>query len=289
MKTQPFKNRKSYGVLKAAFAAVFWIGLWQLAAVIVNKELLIPGPIVVVKRIGLLVTGGPFWIKTGATLLRVVGGFAAGVVVGTVLAVLASFLEPADAVITPFIRIIRSMPVASFVILVMLWISYTYVPVLIAALLVSPIVYLNLREGILNTDRELLEVARIFKFGKLKTAKIVYIPSVKPYFVSAAVTSLGLAWKAGIAAEVLCLPSRSIGREIYYSKLYLETPDLFAWTVVVVIFSFLLEKLLQKLVKNRKKEASERPQSGFEACIFRMFPLSRKRVFYSLMFVKALS
>ncbi len=255
-------NQKLQKTVRTIIAAVFWIGVWALAARAVNKELLIPSPLVVLSRVGGLVTGKTFWIKTGVSLLRVFGGFFVGCFSGALLAVLSSVSKMADAIITPFIRIIRSTPVTSFIILVMLWLSYTYVPVFISGLLVTPIMYMNLREGINETDTQLLEVAKIFRFGRLKTVRIVYIPSVKPYFVSAAVTSLGLAWKAGIASEVLCLPTNSVGREIYYSKLYLETPDLFAWTVVVVVFSFFFEKLFEKVVKKRKKEAVKKDEDN---------------------------
>ncbi len=248
-----FKQSLIYRVLRVVVALAFWTGIWFVAAAHINKELLIPGPLVVVKRIGNLVTERAFWLKTGVSFLRVLSGFAIGCIMGVILAVLATVLDLADAIITPFIRILRSTPVTSFIILIMLWLSYTYVPVMIASLLVAPVIFMNLREGLRETDRKLLEVAKVFRFGKLKTVKTVYIPSVMPYFVSAAVTSVGLAWKVGIAAEVLCLPSNSIGREIYYSKLYLETPDLFAWTLVVIIFSFCLEKLLGFLVKRNSK------------------------------------
>ena len=69
-----------------------------------------------------------------------------------------------------------------------------------------------------------------------------------PHFLSACRTSLGLAWKAGVAAEVLTVPVRSIGRMLYESKLYLETVDLFAWTVVVVACSLIIEKLLMAAI-----------------------------------------
>ena len=248
---ESFKKSKIYRAMRTVVALAFWLGIWWIAAARMNKELLIPGPLVVLKRIGVLVTGSAFWVKTGVSFLRVLGGFALGCVTGTILAVVAAVWDMADAVISPFIRVLRSTPVTSFIILVMLWLSYTYVPVFIASLLVAPVVYMNLREGIGATDRKLLEVARIFRFGRVKTIKTVYIPSVKPYFISAAVTSVGLAWKVGIAAEVLCLPSNSIGREIYYSKMYLETPDLFAWTLVVIFFSFCLEKIFGLVVKRR--------------------------------------
>lgn len=244
--------------VSAAVSLVFWISVWFAASFIVNKELLIPSPITVVKRLGILMTEGAFWLKTGVSLLRVLGGFFAGCIGGVLLAALASASGIAEAIITPFIRIIRATPVTSFIILVMLWIGYTFVPVFIAGLLVTPIFYMNITEGIRETDVKLLEIAYIYKFGRIKTLKKIYIPSIKPYFVSAAVTSLGLAWKAGIAAEVICQPSASIGREMYYSKLYLETPDLFAWTVIVVVFSIVIEKIFEAILeKNKKKEVRD--------------------------------
>lgn len=239
--------------MKTGIALVFWFGVWFVAALIIDKELLVPSPVLVLSRIGALIVTKAFWLKTGATLLRVLGGFVLGTVAGSVFSVLTSVSDIADAIITPFIRMIRSTPVTSFIILVMLFISYTLVPVFIAALLVAPILYLNLREGIKETDKGLLEVARMYRFGKKKTIKVVYLPSLRPYFISGAVTALGLAWKAGITAEVLALPSKAIGREIYYSKLYLETPDLFAWTVVVIVFSLIFEKLFEVIVKRTKK------------------------------------
>lgn len=241
-------------IIKVVVATIFWIGIWFLAASLISKELIFPSPVTVIQRLGNLVGEGVFWRKTFLSLLRVLGGFVTGCIFGTLLAVLSAVSEWADAIITPFVRMIRSTPVTSFIILVMLWISYDFVPVFIAGLMVAPVMFMNLKEGISETDKGLLEVARVFRFDRKKTVKTVYFPSVKPYFVSGAVTSLGLAWKAGIAAEVICLPSSAIGREMYYSKLYLETPDLFAWTVVVVIFSYIFEKLLAKLMKEAKLE-----------------------------------
>lgn len=254
------KSKKMNKWLRTAIALVFWFGVWFAVAAIINKELLVPSPVVVFGRILKLFVKKEFYLKTGVSLLRVLGGFLGGTLAGTLLAVLASISEIADAIITPFVRIIRSTPVTSFIILVMLFISYTLVPVFIAALLVTPILYMNLREGINETDKALLEVAEVYRFGTKKTVRFVYLPSVKPYFVSGAVTSLGLAWKAGIAAETLSLPKNAIGAEIYYSKLYLETPDLFAWTVVVVVFSLIFEKLFEILVKNKKKKEAAKDE-----------------------------
>ena len=111
--------------------------------------------------------------------------------------------------------------------------------------MVVPVVWENLFRGIRAADPQLLEMAKAYRFSAVKTAVLIYLPSLRPYFSAALTTAMGLAWKSGAAAEVLCLPKRAIGTQIYNSKLYLEIPDLFAWTVVVVTLSLILEKLLR--------------------------------------------
>lgn len=238
-------------------AIVFWLGIWFLAAAAVDKELLLPSPVTVFLRLCKLVKTPVFWEKTFASLLRITGGFLLGCLFGVLFAGLAYTSVAAEALITPLVRTVRSMPVASFVILVMLFLSYSLVPVFIASLMVMPVVYLNLRKGMEERSSELLEVTKVFGFRRFQTFRYLTVPTVKPYFVSGAVTALGLAWKSGIAAEVLCQPKKAIGGEIYYSKIYLETPDLFAWTVVVVMFSLLLEKILETATKSKRKDSGK--------------------------------
>ncbi len=115
--------------------------------------------------------------------------------------------------------------------------------------MVMPVVWANVRQGIDSASGQLLEMARVYRFGRAKTLKLIYAPAGYPYFRAACVTSLGLAWKSGIAAEVLCQPRFALGSGLYFSKLHLETAQLFAWTAVIIILSMLLERLLTRLVK----------------------------------------
>lgn len=140
-------------------------------------------------------------------------------------------------------------------ILVLRWLRRDYVPVLISALMVFPVVWSNVSAGIKSTDRSFLELARVYDFSFIKTVRSIYFPSVLPYFRSACSSALGFGWKAGIAAEVLTVPGVSIGRMIYESKLYLQTTDLFAWTLCVILLSFLLEKLVLRLISGGGKNA----------------------------------
>ena len=148
----------------------------------------------------------------------------------------------------PVISLVKAAPVVSFIILTLVWLKSGTVPAFISFLMVFPVVWTNVSEGIRRTDKKLLEMAKIFDFGRIKTVKNIYIPSVLPFFKTACVTGLSLAWKSGIAAEVICTPQLSIGKQLYNSKIYLETPELFAWTAVVVILSGIVEKLFVAVI-----------------------------------------
>lgn len=238
----------------------FWLAVWHLAAWAVEchvegrgNELLLPYPVSVARSLGRLCKEGAFWKSIGSSLGRILAGMAAGTVLGVILGVLTSSICWCDRLLSPAIRVVRATPVASFILLVLLWTGRDRVPSVISALMVLPVIWENLSRSIQTVDRQLLELAKAYRFSPFKTLRLVYYPSLRPHFAGALTTAMGLAWKSGVAAEVLCLPKRAIGTQIYYSKLYLEIPDLFAWTVVVVVLSLALEKLLRRLLTGRKE------------------------------------
>ncbi|SBW10201.1 conserved membrane hypothetical protein [uncultured Eubacteriales bacterium] len=237
-------NSNRNKILKVVAPLAFWLGVWQLAALFVGKELLLPGPVAVGEQLLHMAGTSAFWQSAALSLGRVLAGFLAGAGTGAVLAVLTAAFSWADLLFSPAVRVVRAIPVVSFILLIMLWLSTGMVPGVCAGLMVMPVVWGNVRKGIGETDPLLLESAKAYRFTPLKTARLVYLPSVLPYFASSCVTGLGLAWKAGVAAEVISQPKRAIGLEMHNSKLYLETPSLFAWTVVVIALSFVLENLL---------------------------------------------
>ena len=236
---------------------LFWLGVWQLTAAAVGQELLLPGPAAVGRRLRELAAGAVFWQTALASLLRIFGGLLLGVALGALLAGLTAWVPLLDWVLTPAVKVVRATPVASFILLVYLWVERGRVPGLISALMVLPVVWGNVTRGIAETDPQLLELARAYGFGRGRTLRRIYIPSVLPYFASGCRTALGLAWKAGVAAEVLCQPQNAIGTQIYNTKYYLETPSLFAWTLVVIALSFLLEWAVGGLLRR-----AEGPEGG---------------------------
>ena len=242
--------------LRTAASAAFWLIVWQIAAWQVDSPLFLPTPLAVAVRLGALVQTVPFWQTAALTLYRVVAGMLWGTVLGVLLACLACLSRWLDAILSPAVRVIRATPVASFILLVFLWTNRDQVPVIIAALMVLPVVWGNVVRGIRECDPKLLEFARAYRFSRLKTARLVLLPAVKPYFLSALTTSMGLAWKSGVAAEALVWPKLAIGTQIYNTKLYLETADLFAWTVVVILLSLTLEKLISVLIRQQEGRAA---------------------------------
>lgn len=237
----------------------FWLGAWHIAAWVVEcsvegrgNELLLPYPATVLRTLATMVVTMDFWKTVVASLTRIFFGLVAGVAAGSVLAMVTARWDWMDRLLSPAIRVIRATPVTSFILLVLLWTGRNVVPVIVSALMVLPVVWENLSRGIAAMDKNLLELARAYRFSWWKRVKLVYIPSLKPCFTAALTNAVGLAWKSGVAAEVLCQPKRALGAGIYRAKLYLEIPELFAWTVTVVCLSLMLEALLGRLLSRKK-------------------------------------
>lgn len=242
------KNTRLSPALRLGAVAV-WLLLWQLASMAVGLPLLLPSPLAVLLRLGQLYTGADFWLTVASSLLRILLGFLLGVLFGTALAGLCWRFRLIDALARPLLGVLKSTPVASFIILALVWVKTTWLATVISFIMVLPLVYANVREGIDSADRQLLEMAQVFRLSRRKTFRYCYLPAILPFFLSAISSALGFAWKSGIAAEVLGRPARAIGSQIYDSKIYLETPDLFAWTLVVILLSVLLERLAVRFVR----------------------------------------
>lgn len=215
----------------------------------VGLELLLPKPLTVGKTLLRLLPDAAFWKSILLSLVRVFGGFLAGTLLGVLLGALTAYSPFCDTLLSPAVRLMRTVPVASFIVLALLWLESTLLPAVITAIVVLPVVTGNVRAGIAATEPQYLEMAWCYRFGWWKTARLVYMPSVLPYFRAAVLSAIGMGWKAGVAAEVLCQPKFSIGAHLYNAKIYLETEQLFAWTLVVILLSLAFEKLLQSAVK----------------------------------------
>ncbi len=234
------------------FPLLFWLGVWVIAYLATGQELLIASPVSVMKRFA-FVTEATFWRCVGMSLYRAAMAYGLGVVCACILAVLCHLWQWADDLVRPALAVVRATPVASFIILALVWLSSSNVPILTGMLMVVPVVFSNVKEGMDSADPQLLEMAKLFQWSRWKTFRRVIIPSVRSTFLAACEACVGLCFKASIAAEVIGTPKNAIGTQLYSAKIYLETDTLMAWTLVVILLSMGIEKLLRHVIRGGEK------------------------------------
>ncbi len=232
-----------------AFGILFWLILWQLAAMLLDKSIILVTPAAAVKRLFELCLEAAFPKTVLNSFLRIGCGFLAGAAVGAVSGILTAFLPWARAVISPAMAAIKAVPAASFIIFALFFMKSSALPFLISSLMVMPIICEAVSKGIENADNNLIEAAGIFRLGAGKKARYIYFPSVYPFLTAAFRTGAGLAFKSGAAAEVIGQPDFTVGDMLYRAKIYLETADLFAWTMVIIILGKLFELLVCKALE----------------------------------------
>ena len=237
------------------WAAAFWLLVWEgaslaLAATTGGRMLLLASPVQALGRLLALAGTAAFWQAVAFSSLRILGGFLLACALAAVLAPLAARFQWIRDLLSPLVAVVKAVPVVSFIILALIFFSSENLSLLISALMVFPPVYLNVLEGIGHTDRQLLEMARVFRVPVSRQLRGIYLPAVLPYFRSAVSLGLGLCWKSGAAAEVIGLPAGSIGEALYTAKVYFQTGDLFAWTAVIVTVSVIFERLFLRLCKS---------------------------------------
>ncbi len=220
---------------------LFWVGLWALGACLVGRELVLPSPLAVVRTLaGLMATAG-FWRSALYSLGRVLWGFLLGSALGMALGGLTAAFGWCDRLLSPALRAVRTVPVVSFILLLFFWLPKNQIPATVAALMALPVVWRSTRQGLADADPQLLELSGHYGLGRWQTFRLVRLPAALPALCAGWETALGLCWKSGIAAEVICQPKWAAGTALQTAKAYLEAPTLFAWTMVVVALSLALE------------------------------------------------
>ena len=245
---------KKYRIFYKIVAAAVWIMVWQLTSMWLKQEILLASPVSVVRKLFELSFTGNFWQSVGFSFVRIVTGFLLAMFLGIFLAVLAYWSKTVEILTAPVIAVVKSTPVASFIILCLIWIPSRNLSVFISFLMVLPVIYTNILEGIRQTDSKILEMAKVFQVNPGRKIRYIYVSQVLPYFLSACRLSLGMCWKAGVAAEIIGMPKGSVGQMLYMSKIYLDTDDLLAWTVIIVVLSVIFEKLVVLTLKAALKK-----------------------------------
>ena len=237
---------------KAAIIA-FWLVVWEVLDRVVDNRLVLAGPIRTLQALADQVVMPNFWMIVGASFGRIALGFLLSFVVGFLLALMACRVRLFRDFIDPIISLLRTIPVASFIILLLIWVGNQALTVFLAFFIVLPLIYTNMVTGFESVDKQMLEMARVYGLSRWRTFLYVYRPAFMPFLLSSTKISLGMTWKSGIMAEVLATPKPSIGKEMAAARTFLDTPDLLAWTVVVMVASVLFEKAFMALLKRANR------------------------------------
>ncbi|MCX5780155.1 MAG: ABC transporter permease subunit [Firmicutes bacterium] len=226
--------------------------VWKLLAVFWHQEIIMPSPELTLIKLWMVINSVNFWPAVGATLARGLIGFAISCVLGVILGFAAGFSAPVFWLFQPWVTVIRTTPVMSVVILAIIWFRSDIVPIFVTFLMIFPIIYGNVVAGIKNVDRQLLEMAYMYRVKSRRIIFELYFPSILPYLLAGASNAMGITWKVIIAAEILSQPVYAIGTNLMIAKIYLETGQVLAWTVVAILISFVFEYLINAL-ENRLK------------------------------------
>lgn len=229
--------------LTGLLVAAFWLAAWQLLSMAVGQEILMVSPVSTLLTLLRLMRTPGFYLSVGNTFGRILLGFLLALILGAAFGALSNFSKGVRALLTPPMTAVKSTPIASFVILALVWIRSANLSVFISFLMALPLVYESVLAGLQSTDAKLLEMASVFGVSGGRRARAIYAPAAAPYLLSASRSAMGICWKAGVAAEVIAQPAFSIGDALYRAKLFLATDELFAWTAAVILLSLALEKL----------------------------------------------
>lgn len=231
---------KRFGVI------VFWIVVWHVLDMVIHNRLVIAGPISVVASLCTEAAKPGFWVIALASFGRIALGFLLSCCAGILLSAAAYKVALVRAFLDPLVSLLRTIPVVAIIIMLLIWVGNQLLTIYLSFLIVFPLIYINMLAGFESVDYKMLEFARVYRLSPWRTFVYIYRPAFMPFLSSACKMALGMSWKSGIMAEVLANPIPSIGREMAISRTFLNTPKLFAWTVVVMILSWLFEKLVMK-------------------------------------------
>ncbi len=233
---------------RIGLVALFWIAVWWGIALWLRSTTALPhnllaSPWETLQSLFDLLIHADFWSIITHSVGKIMCGFLLAFVSGNLLAVVCNRVRWMQTLLTPLVQLMKTAPVASVIAVVLIWISSSQLSTLIAFFVAFPITYLHMLQALSACDKQLTEMATVMRVSFWKQVRMLWLPQVLPFVVAGCRLSMGTAWKAGVAGEIIGVPDLSIGEQLYLSKLYLNTADLFAWTAVIILISILFEKI----------------------------------------------
>ena len=248
MLTSIYKNN-----LYLVFSLVFLLALWKVLSLWVNAAIIIPSPEETLKACFTLLIQPDFLTRVWHTVARSLAGFFIALFSALFLGIMGGAYKPAFILFKPLVSITKATPTMSIILLALIWLHTEIAPILVGFLVIFPLLYTNIVEGIRNVDVKLLEMAKMYQVKKKRIITELYLPSLSSYLTAGAATALGLNLKVIIAAEVLSQPRNCIGTSLHLEQINLNTAGVFAWTIIAILISSFFDYFLNLLRKRIEK------------------------------------
>lgn len=223
--------------------------IWKVSAIMINSSLLLPTPEQVIRETLSVITSNHFLHHIGITTFKGIIGLIISLFLALIIAIPAGINTTVYQFFKPYLVIIRSIPVISFILLALIWLNPPNVPVFIAILTMFPILAFSIIDGIRETQHEYLEMAIIYNLSFRTRVRQIYLPSVSGMLFSGISNAAGFGWRAIIIGEVLSQPPFGIGSEMHQAQIYLMVPTLIAWTLIAIVISYIFENLIRFIQK----------------------------------------
>ena len=228
-------------LIKKISVAVIYILIWQLVSATVGNKILMAGPTETLKAIIRIVQAEDFLLIITNSLFNILTGFIPALLISVIIAFMAFKTEYVKMLLGPVIHIFKSVPVASFIILILIWMGSDGIARVVAFIISVPVIYSGTLHSLISTDKKLLEMTYVFRMNTINKYRYIYMPQIKQRLKSDAALGLGMCFKAGVAAEVIGVAKNTLGEQIYLSKIYLSTDELFGWTIIIMILAYVME------------------------------------------------
>lgn len=228
-----------YTILSAFIIFIFWYFFSKF----INSSFVVPKPVEVFYSIKKIIFDKLFLQQVFFTVFRSIVAFFISLILSIIFGVLCGVYDIFYKLFDLPLAIIKAAPVVSFILCALFLFTTSVVPIFVSVLMTMPVLINCVANGIKNTNKSYLQMATIFSLSKKQKIKYIYIPSVNEFLFTGFTSSFTLSWKVVVASEVLCLPKYSVGTAMYSAKVHLETADVYAISLVIIILSFVCEKI----------------------------------------------
>jgi len=227
-------------LLLSAFLACWY------AAASRSPAFILPGPEKVWHALRGMASNPSFAHDVGMTTYRVVMGFVLAALVGTPLGLALGASRRLAQAFEPVLAVLNTVSSALWAVFAIIWFGISDATTIFVVFMTAmPLILTNVWQGARNVDKQLVDLARSLRLSRARILLRIHLPSILPYFFSGARLAFGFGWRVSLVAETLGA-SDGIGYRVRQAADLVQTDQVFAWTLLLVLLMLALEAWVLK-------------------------------------------